>query len=76
MTQHRNLRVPGPVWDPARDRAHERGTTHAVIMRSAMRAYAAGLLDDVLAPFIATDPDVLLDGGQPAMPPTEPLPFG
>ena len=54
-TPHRNLRAADSVWGPFQDRAHERGLTGAAVARAAMRAYSAGLLDDVLAPFLASD---------------------
>jgi hypothetical protein len=63
-TTHRNLRAPGHIWTPCLDRAAERGDSGAAVIRSAMRAYTAGLLDDVLAPFIATDAEAL--AGPPA----------
>jgi hypothetical protein len=71
VTQHRNLRAPGEVWEPARKRAAARGTSLAAVLRSAMRAYGDGVLDDLLAPYLDSDAQALT----PPPPPGDPLPL-
>lgn len=51
-TRHRNLRADEVDWRPAKERAAREGTNMSEVIRASLRAYAAGLLDDILAPFM------------------------